>query len=142
MRMPQCQSRRVLNQHRQHACIATNFQHLQTPCTTKIIVANQVGFSSLLGQHIYCVVSLLAAVAIVLIQVSSGCKEIHFEQIGCHESLELATTVFEVSKSHCNQRTKTTKFEISSHCAHTVQSSTQLIATSKKMDLQTYRMTE
>ena len=52
---------------------------------------------SLLGQHAYCVVSLSAAVTVVLIQVSR-CKEIRFKQIGHMGSLECATTVFKVNK--------------------------------------------
>ena len=52
-----------------------------------------------------CIVSLSAAVAVVMIKVSRW-KEIHFKQIGHLGSLECATTVFEVSKSRHKYRTK------------------------------------
>ena len=98
-----------------------------------------------LGQHVDCIVLLSAAVAVVLIQVSR-CKGIHFKQIDRLGSLEHTTTVFEVSKSCHNQRTKlyskTIKFEILSRCVHTVLSSAQFIATSEKSELQTYKMAD
>ena len=47
----------------------------------------------------YCVVSLSAAVAVVLIRVPR-CKKIHCEQIGRLGSLERAATVFEESTFH------------------------------------------
>ena len=83
------------------------------------VYQNYCGWLDSLGQHVYCVVSLSAAVAVVLIQVSR-CKGIHLKQIGRLGSLECATTVFDMSKSQITpylenkafiQKSKTIKFK-------------------------------